>query len=72
MKKLVSFILSLALVGVIGLSTGCKKKEEAPPTKAPKTEAPAEQKAPTKEKASEEKPAEEKAAQEKPVEEAHH
>ena len=71
MKKLVSFILSLALVGVIGLTAGCKKKEETPPPKAPKTEAPAEQKAPAKEKASEEKPAEEKAAQEKPAEEAH-
>ena len=72
MKKLVSFILSLALVGVIGLTAGCKKKEETHPPKAPKTEAPAEQKAPAKEKASEEKPAEEKAAQEKPAEEAHH
>ncbi len=71
MKKLVSFVLSLALVGVIGLTAGCKKKEETPPPKAPKTEAPAEQKAPAKEKASEEKPAEEKAAQEKPAEEAH-
>jgi len=72
MKKLVSFVLSLALVGVIGLTAGCKKKEEAPSPKAPKTEAPAEQKAPAEEKASEEKPAEEKASEEKPAEEAHH
>jgi len=41
MKKLVSFVLSLALVGMVGLTAGCKKKEEAPKTEAPKVEAPA-------------------------------
>ncbi len=65
MKKLVSFVLSLALVGMISLTAGCKKKEEAPTQEAPKVEAPAE------EKAAEEKPAEEKPAEEKPAGEAH-
>lgn len=42
MKKLVSFVLSLVLVGMVGLTAGCKKKEEAPKTEeAPKVEAPA-------------------------------
>ena len=41
MKKLVSFVMSLALVGMIGLNAGCKKKEEAPKEEAPKVEAPA-------------------------------
>ncbi|PMP98003.1 MAG: hypothetical protein C0169_01145, partial [Thermodesulfobacterium geofontis] len=41
MKKLVSFMLSLALVGMVGLTAGCKKKEEAPKEGAPKVETPA-------------------------------
>ncbi len=43
MKKLVSLFLTLAVAGVIGLTAGCKKKEEAPapaPEK-PKAEQPA-------------------------------
>jgi len=72
MKKLVSFLLSFALVGMIGLTAGCKKKEEAPTQEAPKVEAPAKQKqAPAEEKAAEKKPAEEKATEEKPAGESH-
>ncbi|MDK2861745.1 MAG: hypothetical protein PWP33_948, partial [Thermodesulfobacterium sp.] len=41
MRKVVSFMLSLALVGVIGLAGCQQKKEEAPKPEAPKTEAPA-------------------------------
>lgn len=72
MKKLVSFVLSLALVGMVGLTAGCKKKEEAPKTEeAPKVEAPAP--APSEnvtapEKAAPEKPAAPEKAPEKPAE----
>lgn len=40
MKKLLSVALCLAMAGVIGLSAGCKKKEEAqqPPAEQPKAE----------------------------------
>ncbi len=30
MKKVISFVLSLALAGVIGLTAGCKKEEKKP------------------------------------------
>ncbi|MFN3567743.1 MAG: hypothetical protein ACK4UR_02405 [Caldimicrobium sp.] len=41
MKKVVSLMLALGLAGMIGLTAGCKKKEEAPAPEAPKTEQPA-------------------------------
>lgn len=43
MKKLVSLMLALGLAGVIGLTAGCKKKEEAPAPapEQPKAEQPA-------------------------------
>ncbi len=42
MKKLLSLFLTLAVAGVIGLTAGCKKKEEAPaPAEQPKAEQPA-------------------------------
>ncbi|MFN4132679.1 MAG: hypothetical protein ACK4GE_06360 [Caldimicrobium sp.] len=41
MKKLVSLMLALGLAGVIGLTAGCKKKEEAPAPEQPKVEQPA-------------------------------
>ena len=43
MKKLVSLMLALSLAGVIGVTAGCKKKEEAPAPapEQPKAEQPA-------------------------------
>lgn len=41
MKKLMSLVLSLAVAGVIGVTAGCKKKEEAPAPQPPKVEKPA-------------------------------
>ncbi len=77
MKKLVSFMLSLALLGMIGLTTGCKKKEEVPKQETPKTEttapektAPIKKVAPTKKTPTKEKTAstKKKTAEHKPVE----
>lgn len=71
MKKVVSFMLSLALIGIIGLTAGCKKKEEAPAHKAPAAEksvSSEEHKAP--EKDTHEKPATH--AEEKTSEAEHH
>lgn len=68
MKRVLCFLLSLAVAGVIGVTAGCKKKEEAPPappkTEAPAPEAPAEN-VTAPEKAAPEKPVEEKPAAEK-------
>ncbi|MFN3505410.1 MAG: hypothetical protein ACK4Y7_04285 [Caldimicrobium sp.] len=43
MKRVVSLMLALGLAGMISLTAGCKKKEEAPAPapEAPKTEQPA-------------------------------
>ncbi|MFN4196692.1 MAG: hypothetical protein ACK4FM_01610 [Caldimicrobium sp.] len=41
MKKVVSLVLALGLAGMIGLTAGCKKKEEVPAPQPPKTEQPA-------------------------------
>jgi hypothetical protein len=39
MKKVLSLVLTLAVAGVIGVTAGCKKKEEAPKTEqAPATQ----------------------------------
>ena len=39
MKKLLSLVLTLAVAGMVGLTAGCKKKEEAPKTEqAPVTQ----------------------------------
>ncbi|MCS7199593.1 MAG: hypothetical protein N2327_08100 [Caldimicrobium sp.] len=41
MKKFISLMLSLAVAGVLGITAGCKKKEEAPAPTPPKVEQPA-------------------------------
>uniref|UniRef100_A0A832GRQ0 Lipoprotein n=1 Tax=Caldimicrobium thiodismutans TaxID=1653476 RepID=A0A832GRQ0_9BACT len=46
MKKLMSLVLALAVAGVIGVTAGCKKKEEAPAPVTPKTEQPVQPAAP--------------------------
>ncbi len=39
MKKVLSLVLTLAVAGMVGLTAGCKKKEEAPKTEqAPATQ----------------------------------
>ncbi len=42
MRKVVSLMLALALAGMLGVTAGCKKKEEAP-KEPPKPVAPANQ-----------------------------
>ncbi|MCS7150434.1 MAG: hypothetical protein N2Z40_01190 [Caldimicrobium sp.] len=41
MKKLISLVLALTVAGAMGLTAGCKKKEEAPAPQPPKVEQPA-------------------------------
>ncbi|WP_038057245.1 hypothetical protein [Thermodesulfobacterium hydrogeniphilum] len=65
MKKVVSFMLSLALAGLIGLTAGCKKKEKAPAPETPKKEVTAPEKEAPAKATPEKKAEEQKAAPEK-------
>ncbi len=68
MKKLVSFMLSLALVGMIGLTAGCNKKKEITTHETPKVEKHASS---VEKKAAEKKPEKEKSTKEESAEKAH-
>ncbi len=68
MRKVLSLVLTLAVAGMIGVTAGCKKKEEAPKTEQPAPTAPAQPQAPAGENQTGAPQQQQQAPAEKPAE----